>query len=194
MRYLGKKSVAASLYTVLNVLWYLFWVIGLSLVGWQLFTGFFNESFLSGLPPESLQIETPCFNIRFDTLTMATMPKGFHWFTLFSTILLFAVYLYVLYNLRKIFATLVAENPFDCENVVRIRRIGGAVVTGAVLKSLVQTAFGFLFMRYVSIPGVDFNAKLSLDFATLFLGLVILVLAEIFHVGSGMQEEQDLTV
>lgn len=194
MRYLGKKSVAATLHTVLNVLWYLFWVIGLSLVGWQLFAGFFAGSVLPDLPPASLHIETPGLDIDFGAVTTAAISRDLNLFTLFSIIPLFAVYVYVLYNLRRIFATLVAENPFDRENVVRIRRIGGAVITGAVLKSLVQTAFGFFFMRYVSVTGVDFNAKLSLDFATVFLGLVILVLAEIFHLGSGMQEEQDLTV
>ncbi len=162
--------------------------------GWQIFTGFFSENGLSNLPQAGLQIETPGLDIRFDALTTAAMSKGFYLLTLFSIILLFAVYLYVLYNLRKIFATLVTENPFDRENVVRIRRIGGAVIAGAVLKSLVQTAFGFFFTHYVSVTGVDFRAKLSLDLTTIFLGLVFLVLAELFRLGSAMQEEQDLTV
>jgi|CZCA01.1.fsa_nt_gi hypothetical protein len=194
MRYLGKKSVAASLHTALNVLWYLFWVIGLSLVGWQLFAGFFAGSVLPDPPPASLHIETPGLDIDFGAVTTAAISRDLNLFTLFSIIPLFAVYLYVLYNLRRIFATLVAENPFARENVVRIRRIGGAVITGAVLKSLVQTAFGFFFTHYVSVTGVDFRAKLSLDLTTILLGLVILVLAEIFRLGSAMQEEQDLTV
>ncbi|HOJ58202.1 MAG TPA: DUF2975 domain-containing protein [Bacillota bacterium] len=194
MRYLGKKSVASWIHRVLGFLWYAFWVIGILLAGWQLFTGIFPEKSLTNLPPASLQIQTPGLDIKFEGVTAAIVSQRFLWLTLFSTVVVFAVYLYVLYNLRRVFATLVAGNPFARENVSSIRRIGGAVITGAVVRSLVQTAFGLFFAQNVAIPGVDFTAKLTLDFVTLFLGFVILVLAEIFRMGSELKEEQDLTV
>ena len=169
-------------------------MIGILLAGWQLVTGIFPEKSLTSLPPASLQIQTPGLDIKFEGVTAAIVSPRFLSLTLFSTVVVYAVFLYVLYNLRRVFATLVAGNLFGLENFSSIRRIVGTVITGAVLRALVQTACGMFFAQNVAIPGVDFTAKLTLDFVTLFLGFVILVLAEIFRMGSELKEEQDLTV
>ena len=50
------------------------------------------------------------------------------------------------------------------------------------------------FMNNISIPGVELNPKLSLNSGTIFIGLVVLVLGEVFNIGFKLQEDQDLTV
>jgi hypothetical protein len=49
-------------------------------------------------------------------------------------------------------------------------------------------------MNYISVPGIRIDAVLGLNVTMLFIGLVILVLAEVFRVGVQLREEQDLTI
>jgi putative transcriptional regulator len=46
----------------------------------------------------------------------------------------------------------------------------------------------------VSIPGVEINARIGLNFPAVIAGFVILVLAEVFRLGVELKEDQDLTV
>ena len=49
-------------------------------------------------------------------------------------------------------------------------------------------------MHNLVIQGVELNVKSSFHLSGIFIGLVILVLAEIFRHGAALQEEQNLTV
>ncbi|BCV24402.1 DUF2975 domain-containing protein [Gelria sp. Kuro-4] len=190
MRYLGRRSVSSVLSSILTVVWYFSWVAAVVLVIGQLYGVVRDGSVLGQL---KLQINTPGLTISFAELAHP-VPRGILLFSAGALLPLFAVYLIIIYQLRKILATLVAETPFTAANATHIWWIGITVIVGSVVKSIVVTAFGFFFAQNIPVPGVDFGARLSLDFTPIFLGLVILVLAEIFRQGAALQEEQDLTV
>jgi hypothetical protein len=44
------------------------------------------------------------------------------------------------------------------------------------------------------LDGSNIRAHLTIDLKTLFAGLIVLVIAEIFRIGAQLKEEQDLTV
>jgi hypothetical protein len=104
------------------------------------------------------------------------------------------VVLLVLSFLRRIFASLVDGHPFTMDNARRIRWIAITVLCGEVAGSVVV----FITQRYIrsnfESQGLTLNADLALDLSTIFVGLVLLVLAELFRIGSELQIDKDLTV
>lgn len=192
MRYLGKKSAASVLQVLLNIGWYLAIIAPLLMVGITLYSYLFSPSIPAGAV--QLRIETPGLVFIFHEGFSNLIPPSHFWAQFLLTLPLFAVALVVIYNLRRIFATLVQEMPFQLENVRRTRAIGLAVLAGTVLSGVVHTFVGLYMSNAVQLPGLDLQAKISLNFTGIFLGAVILVLAEIFRQGAALQEEQDMTV
>lgn len=108
-------------------------------------------------------------------------------------LVLIPVSLLMLNHLRRLMASFAEDNPFSAENVGRIRWLGYLFMIGAALQAVVEVALGFYLIR-VTIPGVEINPKIGLNFPVVIAGLVILVLAEVFRLGAGLKEDQDLTV
>jgi len=103
--------------------------------------------------------------------------------------------LLIIYQLRKIFATLVDETPFTIENSRRITIIGLAIIAATILKAVLTALIGLYFASLINLPGLGINANIRLeDFGGVLIGIIILVLAEVFRHGARLQEEQDLTV
>ncbi|MEW5784574.1 MAG: DUF2975 domain-containing protein [Bacillota bacterium] len=192
MKYLGTKSASSFLRLVLNLAWYLGIAVTVLLAMSQLYYFLIAPHSLSG--PIMLQFETPGLVFRFTE--GLTEPNSETLFVLQFTLVmpLLAIGLLVIYQLRKIFATLVDETPFTSNNVRRIRFSGAAVIAGTLLKALLNTLIGVYFSKVVHLPGLELNYNYKIDFIGIFLGLVILILAEVFRQGARLQEDQDLTV
>ena len=71
--------------------------------------------------------------------------------------------------------------------------------TGFVVRCAVAIVVGILVGRAEAKEvtfrhmGLTLNADLALDLSTVFVGLVLLVLAELFRIGSELQKETGLT-
>ena len=103
----------------------------------------------------------------------------------------FYLILAIVYNLRKIFRSLRAGEPFAYENFARLQRIGFFVLSLAVLdfgKSLFNR---YLLQQHFWGHGKDYSAKLSFGVDMILIGLVILVLAEIFRHGYKLKTENE---
>jgi len=110
-------------------------------------------------------------------------------------IVFIAIMFLVICLLRKIFRDLVKEkSPFQVENPRRIRRIGYLIIIGAILSSFFDFYVWHYIARHISIPDVSFSYGIGFNLETIFLGLVILVLSEIFRSGVQLQEDRDLTI
>ena len=101
----------------------------------------------------------------------------------------FGGFLMILRGLRKIFRTLTLGDPFQPENVRRLRQIGLilAVVTGGV-----WVAQGLVAARLA--PGVMEPQGISDLLTPLFSVLVVFVLAEVFREGARLRRESELTI
>ena len=101
----------------------------------------------------------------------------------------FGGFLMILRSLRKIFRTLTIGDPFQPENVRRLRQIGLilAVVNGGVwiARFLVSTRLA---------PGVMERQGLGDLMTPIFSILVVLVLAEVFREGARLRHESELTI
>ncbi len=96
----------------------------------------------------------------------------------------FAVLLYVVERLLELLRTLRFGSPFVKENAVRFRRVGWALLFGESSKIVI----GVLAIIY------DADVDAGIDLITLISIAAVFVLAEVFHEGARMKEEQDLTV
>jgi hypothetical protein len=107
-----------------------------------------------------------------------------------------AVTLTITYLLRKIFATLTVSggSPFIPENAVRLRKIAILIILLAPLNFINDFYNFWLVTTNFQSKENNFTPDLKLDFQTLLIGLVVLVIAEIFRTGTQLQEENELTV
>lgn len=101
----------------------------------------------------------------------------------------FGGFLIILHYLRKIFRTLTLGDPFQPDNVRRLRQIGLilAVVTGGVwiMQGLVASRLA---------PGVMEPQGISDLLTPVFSVLVVFVLAEVFREGARLRRESELTI
>jgi hypothetical protein len=109
-------------------------------------------------------------------------------------IIVFAAGIWVLGQLRGVFRTLRAGQPFVPANAVRIRRIAYAVI----LSELAHVVISYAATRYVmtnfSLDGVLFETRLEMDGIAIVYGLIILVIAEVFREGTRLDQDQSLTI
>ncbi|MGI6616176.1 MAG: DUF2975 domain-containing protein [Dethiobacteria bacterium] len=189
VQYLGKKSVSSILKTVLDLVWYL------GLAGTVVAALFLGHTLVSSQPLStgSLQIEMPGLIFRFTDGIPQVLPTNLSVQFMLVLLLMFIGVL-VLYQLRKIFATLTAGTPFTDENVGRIRIIGIALIAGALFESVIHILNGVYLSNILRMPGVETGVNMKIDLTGVFMGVVVIILAEVFRYGAYLQEEQDLTV
>lgn len=190
MELIGKRSVSSFLRIALTVIWSLGIVIGVMMVMFIMYL-IIKPSYGMQLPDFSL--DTDFIQVKFSTAVIKNPRELFLVFMPFCMIML-SFGMTIVYQLRKIFATLVTGNPFLLENAKRIRNIGLIIFGGVILEFIVGLVLGIMIMENVIIEGVIFSAKGKLDAAGIFIGLVMLVLAEIFRQGALLKEEQELTI
>jgi Protein of unknown function (DUF2975) len=106
------------------------------------------------------------------------------------------LFLFMAFILRKIVRTARGGKPFTFDNVRRIRLIGIFIMLYCPLLSVVYYLVSLSYLEYLYIPGVEISA--GFDFGasiiSLLLGLLVLVLAQVFDMGVRLQTDNDLTV
>ncbi|RMG84076.1 MAG: DUF2975 domain-containing protein [Bacteroidetes bacterium] len=101
------------------------------------------------------------------------------------------------YQLQKILFTFKNDRPFTARNVDHIRRIGALAVGIVLFEFLIYSLGGILFgdqfvVEHGALTGRPFLERIN--WTTLFLGLIVLALSEVFRKGAVLQENDDLTV
>ena len=174
---LGKGSISRLLKTILDVAYVLM----------ALMTGVMVILLIAS-------IFIPLDNIN---ITMSDGPDG-RQIPLSRPLLLFGVgavtayfssFLLILRSLRKILRSLVLGDPFQPENVMRLRQIGLilAIVTFGVWLSQLLVA------RFLA-PGIMDPQGLKDLLTPIFSILIVFVLAEIFREGARLRRESELTI
>ena len=98
--------------------------------------------------------------------------------------------------IRDLLITVESGNPFDQKNPKRLLIIGISVIVGSIFES-----FGYLLIYKLVMPMIDalklenVNFTMNLiDGSTLLLGVIIILISEIFKYGCYLQNEYDETV
>jgi len=105
-----------------------------------------------------------------------------------------AILTVVFYQLRQIFKTLRAEDPFAGGNASRIRWIGWVIILGELAKALVVIVQQCYLNFLLEGDGVIFADYGQIKFSNILVGLLVLIIAAATRVGIELKEEQSLTV
>ena len=104
------------------------------------------------------------------------------------------VFIYIVYLLKRIFRNLRTGSFFIRENGVFITKIGLSII----LITFFIDVFNYFVSNYVSnvltISNIEFKPFINFHFNLIFLGLLILAIAQIFIKGTEMKIDQDLTI
>ncbi len=107
-------------------------------------------------------------------------------------LLAFALYvgvvLFIVARLRRIFSTLTAGDPFQPENVHRLRAIGFALAALEVINYVANLVSAWMFRDQFKSVHFPFNPT------AWFAVLVVFVLAEVFREGARLRGESELTI
>jgi hypothetical protein len=104
--------------------------------------------------------------------------------------------LYVLIQLRALFASLVSGPSFTPENSGRIKNIGIVIISWSVISPLLQYfGGGAILAEYsLNVPGIELSPAFELNGMTIFIGLTMIVLSSVLNEANDMHEAQKLTI
>ena len=126
---------------------------------------------------------------------LSTVPFKIWIFNVISIFVIFTLTLYIFYHLRNIFKTLKEENPFTRKNGTRLRAIGIATIIASVFwKKIYSLLLISMVNGEILTEGFEISSHSNLNFQVILLGLIIIVISEVFRVGAEMKEEQELTI
>jgi hypothetical protein len=180
MRALGPGSVSSFLKTVLDVVYYGTAVI-LALLTLGLVAGLLAVSFVPDMfreIAERLKIEGEVSPGRLAALGVTLAVYG---------MLYLGALIAILSRLRKVFTTLTAGDPFQPDNIPRLRLIG-FVLAGM---ELARHALGALLLAIAPVLGWEID---GFNITVWFSVLVVFVLAEVFREGARLRREAELTI
>jgi hypothetical protein len=105
-----------------------------------------------------------------------------------------ALGLWALFQLRAVLRTMRDGQPFAPANATRIRWIALACIAVELTRFAVALFDNYYAKTYFVADGLQFRIWPDLNVGAIVNGLIILVIAEVFRVGSRLDEEQSLTV
>jgi hypothetical protein len=105
-----------------------------------------------------------------------------------------ALILWALGQLRAVLRTLRDGKPFAPANALRIRRIAWLAIVGELVRSAVVFFENRYAVTHFVSEGLHFSARPEVNVFAIVNGLIILVVAEVFRIGSRLDEDQSLTV
>ena len=114
--------------------------------------------------------------------------------TLALIAVMLAFILWVLGQLIGVFRSLRDRQPFVPDNAIRIRRIGYAVIAGELARAALVFSANTYAMTHFSAHGLRFDARPDVNLFGIVHGLIILAIAEVFRVGTRLNEDQSLTI
>jgi hypothetical protein len=182
MKTLGRGSLASMLKLLLDITWYLSWVFltfaSLVLVasGAAILMNFF------GYTPGVV-------SSFFDALH----EHGWIYPIFVAEIIALMI---IVHRLRRIFATLIAGDPFVPENAGHLRVIALAIAGYQILRHATQGAVAMVLtlMDQPVVGGADLDITPDVDLGAWFAVATLLVFAEVFREGARMRQEQKLTI
>ena len=212
MKWLGKKSVASMLKWINDGFLLLFGLVFLSLIIFIVIR-FSRPSYevydwpielkqkatshsVQTLTPnkEVIKITSDHYKISFRT----NRDWGTIAYLLGGGTLAFAWMIRFLWLIRHILKSMVHKNPFTRDNALRFRQIGFLIMGLPVLMALRHLVTSWYLSAHFSFPGPPFSPIRAFfnhfDFGFIFLGLLILLLAEIFRLGTEYKEDSQSIV
>lgn len=104
--------------------------------------------------------------------------------------------LYMLLQIRAVFASLAQGNNFALDNSARIKKLGYVAIGWACISPLLQYFGGQVILREYSLnlPGIELSPAFELNGLAIFIGLVMIVLSSVLTEAANINESHQLTI
>lgn len=196
---------------VLSIIWYLQWLIIAALVIITILIAT-NNSIIDTGKLEGFHIQyvrLDIFNNIYDAenqnsdiyltngegrLHIENEEHNFIYLRLLSAFIDTLFYIFIIYLLRKIFFSLKTGEFFVKQNGIYIKKIAYAVLGLTLIPAFLNYLINIWVKQTLTIEGIIFKAQFEFDYGTVFLALLIFVIAEVFIRGTELKEDQDLTI
>jgi len=106
------------------------------------------------------------------------------------------IFLFGLLQMRRLFASVIAGEPFAQRNAGRIRKVGYVYIVWYTIYPLLQYFGGQLMLSDIAfnVQGIQLYPSAEVNIAGIFAGLAIIVLSGVLDEATGLHREQSLTV
>ena len=160
------------------------------------FSGFIIDlNAMSGDVQQSTGVREPIIRGKADLSIDTSSVNALYLFTAITEVA-GIVGLYVLIQLRALFASLAGGVSFTQENSTRIKRIGLVLLTWAVVNPILQYFGGRSILSEYSlgVTGIELTPAFELSGLMIFVGLAMLVLSGVLNEAASIHEDQQLTI
>jgi hypothetical protein len=219
MKYMGKSSISKAMEVILTVLW--IGVIGTAVIiilaG---LIGIFDPGILPlkeqprdfhiQLIPEGspIKVETATPRVKEADMTLIAVfdykigKIGFVFIFLGGVMVIFFLMIILLDNLRKFFRSLAQGSPFIPINALRLKRVGWLIIIVDLTIFIFYNFWGYILYKSIEVEGFITSIRWESIVASIigshmpqiFLGFVVLVIAQVFKEGTEIKEEHQLTI
>ena len=206
----AKFPFIKSVSIILSIIWYIQWIFisGLIVISFLIATNnsIIDTGKLEGFHIQFVRIDIPdsiTDNNQNDDVYLTNGEGRLHIenseynFIYFRLIIAFIdtlFYILIVFLLRKIFYSLKTGEFFVKQNGIYIKKIAYAVLGLTLIPAFLNYLINIYIKQSLSIEGIIFKANFEFDYGTVFLALLIFVIAEVFIKGTELKEDQDLTI
>ena len=207
----SKHPFIKAVSLILSIIWYLQWLIVAALVIISILIAtdntIINTSKLEGFQIQFARIDIPNSDNEADIqkneiyitngegrIHLENKEYNFIYFRLLGALIDTLFYIFIIYLLRKIFFSLKTGEFFVKQNGIYIKKIAYAVLGLSLIPAFLIYLLNIYIKQTLNIEGIIFKAQFEFDYGTVFLALLIFVIAEVFIRGTQLKEDQDLTI
>jgi len=205
MQVLGNKSLSAILARIINTFWWLEWIAFCVVIIATIAAGIGKKTFTIDIPvtyaaitlkqiaPVNSDFASGILNATSGHLSLDV---GTSWQSVIVLItgfaIVFAVAITITYQLKIIFSNFKKNLPFTELNISRIRNIAFILITYSVIQWLFIIVVNQILMSNLKWEQVKLTYSFNLS--ALSIGIVLVVIAEIFKLGAWLDNERKLTI
>ena len=114
-----------------------------------------------------------------------------------SLLMILAITIFILNQLIAVINNLLKNKIFLRENALMLRKIALAMIAGWAVTIILSIILSFIFRGSISLVGYNFQyyqAGGNVFTNSIVPGIIILIIAEVFRIGTELKEENDLTI
>jgi hypothetical protein len=207
----AKFPFIKSVSIILNIIWYLQWLLLAAIIIISILIATDN-TIIDTSKIEGFHIQYSRIDIKGDIidtnnqnnniyltngegrLHIKNEEHNFIYLRLLSAFLDTLIYIIIIYFLRKIFFSLKTGAFFVKQNGIYLKKMAYAVLGITLIPAILNLFINIYVKKTLHIEGIVFKAQFEFDYGTVFLALLIFVIAEVFIRGTELKEDQDLTI
>lgn len=196
---------------ILSIIWYLQWLLLAAIIIISILiatdNSIINTDKLEGFHIQFERIDIPIDiynsgNQNYDVyltngegrLHIENSEYNFIYLRLLNSFLDTLFYIIIIFFLRKIFSSLKTGAFFVKQNGIYIKKIAFTILGLTLIPAILNYFINVWIKQSLNIEGIIFKARFEFDYGTIFLALLIFVIAKVFIRGTELKEDQDLTI